>query len=130
MKSFHISRWKYALGYFIVAALAVVAMWAYDRGHNRFGILLGIAAVVLFIVFEMVIRKKRLYLGETEVRVIDRKNGVTMQYEDITDVHVHQSFFGKVLSFGDVRIKSVKEEIVLKDFEWPRKVEKLISSKR
>lgn len=121
MKRFHISRWKYWYGYSFIALLVWTSISSYDSGMDYLGIVAGILAVVLFVLFESLVRKKKVVLGEDRIVV----NGSSIPYKNVS-LSVSQSSFQKVFGFGDVKVN----DFVLKDFQWPFRLERLVAKRR
>ena len=120
---FHISRWRYALGYLIVIVLVFIAMWRYDKGADVLGIVLAILSAVLLVFLEVLIRRKRLHIDD-EVRFVDGKNTAIIPRD--SEVTVSQSAIGMILGFGDVKIKTGESELVLNMFNLPTKIERMM----
>ncbi len=121
MKKFHISRWKYWYGYSFIALLVWASIWSYDSGMDYFGIFTGFLAAFLFVLFEFLVRKKKLLLGDNGIMI----NGASIPYSDVS-VSVSQSSFQRLLGFGDVKVN----DFVLKDFQWPFRLERLVAKRR
>ena len=120
---FHISRWRYALGYLIVIVLVFIAMWRYDKGADVLGIVLAILSAVLLVFLEVLIRRKRLHIDD-EVKFVDGKNTTVIPRD--SEVTVSQSAIGMLLGFGDVKIKTGESELVLNMFNLPTKIERMM----
>ncbi|HLF54588.1 MAG TPA: PH domain-containing protein [Candidatus Nanoarchaeia archaeon] len=86
------------------------------------GILAGLLAVVLFVWLEFLVRKKKLLLGDKELLL----NGSTIPYNKISNISITQSSFQRIFGFGDVKLN----DIMLKDFQWPFRLERLVSKRR
>ena len=86
------------------------------------GILAGLLAVVLFVWLEFLVRKKKLLLGDKALLL----NGSTIPYNKISNISITQSSFQRIFGFGDVKLN----DIMLKDFQWPFRLERLVSKRR
>ncbi len=133
MRRFYISRWKYFAGYALVAILVVASIWAYDKAMDALGMIAAVIAVFLFVVFEVLIRMKRIILADAGLQIVDgiRSRKITnVAYEHISHVMVEQSVLQRLLGFGTVRIVGNFPDILLENFSLPRKIEKAIAVKR
>jgi len=127
--SFHISRWRYWWAYLIVFLLVLAAIWLTDNGKDIASWTVGIFALVLFVIFEFVIRLERVVINNSvEIRRF-RKETTSIPFSSISNVTATQTTLQHLLRYGDVIIKSSSGEVLLSNFEEPVKIEKLISQK-
>lgn len=107
-----------------------MAIWFTDRGIDQASWVSGSIAIVLFLVFEFMIRLERVNVTDDGIvvgRGIFKKSVTRLSYYNVYHVSVIQTVLQKVLRFGSVKIDSPGSEIVLLDFQDPAKIEKAIS---
>jgi len=107
-KSYHISRFTFFLRYLIIAVLLAGALIAY-RLNMSYAIYVsaGGLAILGLIVFELRIRSNKVVL-EKDVILIESglfsKKITKINYSNISDIRVRQSFFQRILHYGNIEI--------------------------
>ncbi len=117
----------------LVALLVFASIWAYDKAMDALGMIAAVIAVLLFVIFEVLIRMKRIILMDSGLQISEgiRSRRITnIAYEHISNVEVSQSVMQRLLGFGTVRITGNFPEILLENFSLPRKIEKAIAIRR
>jgi uncharacterized membrane protein YdbT with pleckstrin-like domain len=126
--SFHISRWRYWWAYLFIILLALYAFWLTDRAQDAASWTAGIAAFILLIIMETVIRRQRVIINNSvEIRSGSKKTHI--EFKNVSNVSVQQSVLQNLLRHGTVIIKLPGEEIVLSGFTEPNKIKRQIESK-
>jgi uncharacterized membrane protein YdbT with pleckstrin-like domain len=123
--SFHISRWRYWWAYFVVILFALYSFWLTDRAEDVASWTAGIAALILFIIMEIVIRRQRV-ITKNSVEIRSEKETKRIEFSKISHVSVVQSFLQHLLRYGTVVIKSPGEDIVLLNFAEAGKIARSI----
>lgn len=131
---FHISRWHYWYGYAFLIILLAVAAWRLLGGSINWFLFLGIAALVLLIIFEILIRLEQVIITENGIEFrkgILSRHVTRASYQSVSNVFIRQSLFQRMFKFGDVDIDTAggpEPEIVLHNFQKAGKIEELIES--
>ncbi len=126
--SFHISRWRYWWAYLVIILLAMYAFWLTDRAQDAASWTAGIAALILFIIMEIVIRRQRIKIGDF-VEIMSGNERTRIEFKSVSGVSVQQSVLQNILRHGSITIKLPGEEIVLSGFAEPNKIRKQIESR-
>ena len=127
------SRWHYGWAYFLIAISLFFSIFFYDKGQNTVSHLLTAIALILLIIFEFLIRVKKIILTKDSVKLregIFSKRVVNTHYSDISDVGVHQSILQRILNYGNVGINTPGKEdveIVLRNAVRPNKIHDLVT---
>lgn len=125
---FHISRWNYWYGYLAIILFAVISIWQYDKGKDTIGIIASLAAAVILIVFEILVRMKQLVIGKNGLFLVEKfANRKTLS--KISNVSIQQSFIQQFLGFGDVHFQMGNEKMLLKSFNLPGKIQKALEGR-
>jgi len=137
MKKFHISRWRYWLGYLVVFMLVIATIWFNDRAADVAAWIMGLLGLVLLVVLEIMIRIDTLIVKddalEHRIGILSR-NVTRITYNSISNVSTNQTLFQRIFGFGDVYIDTPGQtpgrefEIVLKGFARPNKIEQLVGT--
>ena len=128
---FHISRWRYWWGYAVVFLLVLLAIWFTDLAADTASWITGSIAIVIFLVFEFLIRLERIKITEADVKIIKgvfTRSTTHLSYSSIAGVSSIQTLLQKILRFGNVKIDTPGSEIVLLSYQDPPKIEKAIST--
>ena len=126
--SFHISRWRYWWAYLVIIVLVMYAIWLTDRAADMASWTAGIAAFILLVMMEIVIRRERIAVNGA-VDIIRGKSRTQIPFNSISSVSVSQSVLQNLLRYGTVFLKTPGEEITLSSFEEPNKIKKQIESR-
>ena len=126
---FHVSRWLYWWAYLAVFLLILLAIWFTDRAQDFESYVAGGIGLLIFIIFEFVVRKEQIKFIEDGVEIRHGKSSEIVLFNSISDASVIQTPFQSVLRYGDVLIKTPGREIVLKNFEEPVKISRAISTR-
>ena len=126
---FHISRWKYWWGYTVVFLLVLLAIWFTDRAQDFQSYVAIVIAIVLFVVFEVFIRREKVKFVEDGIEIIRGKDVEKVSFDSVSDSSAIQTGLKSVLNFGDVLIKIPARDIVLKDFEEPGRIARAIGTR-
>lgn len=113
----------------MVFLLVLLAIWFTDRAQDFQSYVAGGIALVIFVVFEFVIRREQVRFGENGIEIIRGKDVETISFDSVSDASAMQTSLQSVLRFGDVLIKSSKGEIVLKNFEEPGKIARAVGTR-
>ncbi len=122
---FHLSRWKFWWAYALVFVLIMLAIWFTDRANDASSYVAGGIAILLFIVFEIIIRRERINVVDTGIEYRKGKNIKHFPFSSISSVELSQSAFQKLVRSGDVHIQG-HEHIILKGFEEVNKIVKAV----
>jgi len=125
---FHISRWRYWWAYLVIILLVLYAIWLTDRAADMASWTAGIAAFILLIVMDVVIRRDRVVISD-DIEIVSGKIRKRIPVIGISNVSVSQSVLRNLLRCGTVLLKTPGEEIVLSNFEEPNKIKKQIESR-
>ncbi len=126
---FHISRWQYWWGYLAVLLLVFLASWFTDRAQDLQSYIAGGIALIIFVVFEFIVRKEKVRFAEDGIEIIRGKDIERVSFGSVSDASAIQTALQSVLRFGDVLIKVPNREIVLKNFEEPGKIARAIGTR-
>lgn len=131
---FHISRWHYWWGYFLIVALIVISIWILFGGSLKWFVLLSFFSAALLALFEFLIRLERVTITEHGIEFckgIFSRRVMRASYHTISNVFVHQSLVQRILRYGNVEIDTAggpEPEIVLHNFQKAGKIEEMIES--
>ena len=106
-----VSHWNFALSYMVgVASIAAGAVVMYRYREPSWIMTAGVAiAFGIVVILVALIRRSTTELVLTDRRIIAKRgfiarDTVEMNLGKVESVHVSQSFFGRLLDFGDVTV--------------------------
>ena len=126
--SFHISRWRYWWAYLAILLLALYTIWLNDRAADAASWIVGIIAVLILIIMEVVIRRERINIADG-VEIIRGKSMAHVPFNGISQVSVSQSFLQNIFRYGTVELKTPGETIYLSGISEANKLAKQIEGK-
>jgi hypothetical protein len=97
-------------------------------------IILGIGLLALSLAIEpeaeIAVRKYLITNAEVvKIEGIISKKTFSMPYQSVADLRVHKSAVGRLLNFGNVIVKGMKEDILLRGVREPNVIGKVIENK-
>ena len=131
-------RISYIHNYFIIflmfVLLAIVVPYIGMEEWWSKLVILGVFSVVLILLFEPEAERalREYFVGNTEVTKVEgilTKRKMAIPYQSVADVRVIRGVLARIFNFGDVVVKGMKEDIVIKGVNDPEVVAKIIENK-
>ncbi len=132
---FKTSRWHLFFFYVLVLAGFVFSIFKFLKGEENFGFFVLIPVVVVFLILELIIKRKKIILGDINLTFsegIFSRSFKKIHYANITDLSVHQNILQRILGFGSLEITTAgtsEAEVKMKNVVKLVKLEKIISEK-
>lgn len=153
-RKFHVSHMKFSVAYVLIAILIVSGIAGYFFTNSLVYyvplIALGVAGTAII---EIKLRMNSISLGRESMIIQSgsfSKNSIRINYNYVSEIRVRQSFFQRLLGYGDIEIgipgaslqqnflgkgdvnidtKGLHPGIVLKKFQSVKKIEQIILSR-
>lgn len=130
------SRISYISNYFLSILLVLFFFFLISYLRSEW---ISIAAFIFFLIilflitepeWEKAVRKYEITNNEVvKIEGIITKKIINIPYQSIADVKVFKGVIGRIFNFGNVEIKGIKNDIVMKGVREPEIIGKIIENK-
>lgn len=128
------TRVRYLLNYAIPPILFLMLILVWNRFGEEWRAYLALSVVAVFsLILLLEPEFKRIYRyylldkdGVYLVKGIITRRRTLIPYKSITELTVTETLIGKLLRFGDVRVKGIETEIEIKGVRNPKKIYRFI----
>ena len=132
------ARISYLLNYFLIILLSALfliilpyldfqALWSQLVILLIFGL-----AIVLLLEPEVERALREYFITDSEVIKVEgiiRKKKISIPYQSVADVRVVKGIIGRIFDFGNVTIKGIKDDIIMKGMKAPEQIGKLVEER-
>ncbi|RLI96643.1 MAG: hypothetical protein DRP00_05060 [Candidatus Aenigmatarchaeota archaeon] len=132
------ARISYLWNYFLVALIAIflILLLPYLSFESLYSqlIFLILFSIILILFLEPEAEKvlREYIVTDTEVRKVEgiiTKKTVSIPYQSVADIKTIKGVLGRIFNFGDVVVKGVKGDIIIKGIREPERITKIIENR-
>lgn len=109
--------------------LALLAMWLYDKGADMESYIVGLGALVLFVMFEVFVRSEKVVVDRKGVQHVVgfvSPRVLRIAYPSVARVRVDQSAAQKALRYGAIYVESPDGNVAVRGIAAPSRIKREI----